>query len=245
MSLIGGREAGRRGIISDANHGIIVSGEVRGNVILHNGEPFPAPDLGIPWRDARDRIPSLLSWKSRLPATLHGRDAELGRLRTWAESGPALGLYLLHGPGGVGKTRLALAVAHLLAEDGGVAFVSLAQLRDPSLVLPTVARTLGTRVDGDRPLLPRLAAALGSDPFVLVLDNMEQVAAAATDLVQLLLACPAVRVLVTSRMPLRVSGTPRSNIFSISARGTSLLMGSAKSNVCTGQPNMDAIMPVP
>ena len=88
----------------------------------------------------------------------------------------------------------------------GVAFVPLAPIRDPALVLPAIAQALGVREGGDRPLAARLAAALRTATLLLVLDNLEQVLDAAPRLADLLAACPALTVLATSRAVLRVSG---------------------------------------
>ncbi len=116
-------------------------------------------------------------------------------------------LVTLTGPGGVGKTRLALAVAERLAGDfaDGVWFVPLAPIADPALVLPTVAQALGVREAGDAPLAERLAAVLRDERLLLVLDNVEQVVEAAPLVAGLLGACPGLKALVTSRVRLRVS----------------------------------------
>jgi len=117
-------------------------------------------------------------------------------------------LVTLTGPGGVGKTRLALAVAHDLAPvfaDGAV-FVDLSPVSDPALVLPAIALALGVREGGERPLKEALAAILEPRQLLLVLDNCEQVLAAAPAIADLLAACPALQVLATSRAPLRVRG---------------------------------------
>ncbi len=121
---------------------------------------------------------------------------------------PAVRLLTLTGPGGVGKTRLGVQVAEDLAQEfpNGVTFVSLAPLRDPDLVMPTIAQTLGLREEGKQPILERLKAHLHNQQALLLLDNFEQVAVAAVQLVELLTACPALKVLVTSRAALRVSG---------------------------------------
>jgi predicted ATPase len=125
-------------------------------------------------------------------------------------------LVTLTGPGGVGKTRLALAVAAAaVAADfaDGVAFVSLESLRDPALVLPTVAHALGLPDLGDRPLAERLVAHLRSRRMLLVLDTFEQVAAAAPLLADLVSACPGLTVLVTSRVVLHLSAEHTVQIF--------------------------------
>ena len=117
-------------------------------------------------------------------------------------------LVTLTGPGGVGKTRLAFQVAASVADafPDGVVFVSLAATAGPTLVQPAVARALGVLESGDRPLLQRLTGVLRSRPVLLVLDNLEHVVAAAPFVADLLAACPELKVLVTSRVTLRVSG---------------------------------------
>jgi non-specific serine/threonine protein kinase len=112
------------------------------------------------------------------------------------------------GPGGVGKTRLAVRVAEEVADTFAqrMAFVSLASLHDPDLVLPEIATALGVRQGMERPFVDRLSAFLADGPFLLLLDNLEQVPAAARHIAQLLVACPRLTVLATSRAPLHVSG---------------------------------------
>ncbi len=114
----------------------------------------------------------------------------------------------LVGPGGVGKTRLALHAAHTAQErfaDGAV-FVDLTPLRDPARVLPTMAQALGLLAQGSRPAPEVLAAHLRDRHLLLVLDNCEQVAEAAAEVAALRAACPGLRVLATSRVALHVRG---------------------------------------
>jgi predicted ATPase/DNA-binding CsgD family transcriptional regulator len=117
-------------------------------------------------------------------------------------------LVTLTGPGGVGKTRLALAVAAALIADSGerVAFVDLSSVFDPGLVGSTIVRTLGLREFSDRSALATLTAFFREREFVLVLDNFEQILAAAAFLAELLRACAGLKLLVTSRAVLHLSG---------------------------------------
>ena len=117
-------------------------------------------------------------------------------------------LLTLTGTGGVGKTRLALQVATALVEDfaDGVSSVPLAPISDPDLVIPTIAQALGIREGGARSLLDLLQAFLRHKHLLLLLDNFEQVLPAASQLIELLAACPSLKLLVTSRAVLHVQG---------------------------------------
>src|SRR4051812_14297335 len=117
-------------------------------------------------------------------------------------------LVSLSGPGGVGKTRLALRVAETIQKTfvDGMAFVPLAPIADPELVCSTIAQTLHLRERSDRSPAALLAEALQDSEFLLILDNFEQVVEAAPRLTELLVACPGLRILVTSRILLRLSG---------------------------------------
>ncbi|CAA9566453.1 MAG: hypothetical protein AVDCRST_MAG73-4175 [uncultured Thermomicrobiales bacterium] len=144
------------------------------------------------------------------PTSFFGREGDIAavaeRLR-----GDRVRLLTLTGPGGVGKTRLALRVAETSAADfaDGAAFVPLAALAGPDLVGAALARGLGVREGGDRATAERLGAALRDRHLLLVLDNFEHVVLAAPLVADLLAACPRLTVLVTSRVPLRLAGEHR------------------------------------
>src|SRR5207244_5033927 len=114
----------------------------------------------------------------------------------------------LTGPGGVGKTRLALDVLHTVAGDypDGAVFVDLAPLRDPRLVITAIGRAFGLDERDPVPVQDRLRAALRERRALLLADNFEHLTGAAADLVALLTGCPQWFALVTSRVPLRGRG---------------------------------------
>jgi predicted ATPase/class 3 adenylate cyclase/DNA-binding NarL/FixJ family response regulator len=136
-----------------------------------------------------------------------GREQLLQATRT-ALLRPSTRLVTLTGPGGAGKTRLALELAAQLLDSfvDGVRFVPLASVTDPEQVLPAIARVLDVREAADRPVIASLADALRQQQLLLVLDNFEHVIGAAAGIATLLSTAHSVKVLVTSRAPLRLYG---------------------------------------
>lgn len=139
------------------------------------------------------------------PTALLGREQEvaqaIGLLR---ERG--VRLLTVTGPGGVGKTRLAIEIAQDLRPGfaDGLAWIDLTVLRDPSLVPQTVAQALGLREQADLPFSQQVCAFLQDKQFLLLLDNFEHVLSAADFVAELLVVCPRLQVLVTSRAPLHL-----------------------------------------
>jgi predicted ATPase len=134
------------------------------------------------------------------PSPLIGRERELDEVAALLSEHR---LVTLTGPGGSGKTRLALQVAADLSEEfpHGVFWVPLQAVRDPALVVPTIAQTLGTA--------GALADHLADKRILLLLDNLEQVIEAASELSEILASTANIRLLVTSREPLRIAGEQR------------------------------------
>ncbi|HEX8680787.1 MAG TPA: tetratricopeptide repeat protein [Ardenticatenaceae bacterium] len=153
---------------------------------------------------------SLESLPTNLPVQrnpLVGRERELTQVTGLLQQ-EEVGLVTLTGPGGTGKTRLALQVAAELLDafPDGVYFVNLAPISDPALVVPTIAQTLGLRDEGDQPLLDRLHTYLQDKQLLLMLDNFEQVVEATEAVDALCQATPRLKLLVTSRVPLHLYG---------------------------------------
>jgi predicted ATPase len=132
------------------------------------------------------------------PTPFVGREKELAEVLALLGD-PKIRLLTLTGPGGSGKTRLAVQAAAEAVEDHehGVWWVGLQAVREPELVLPTIAATLGADLD--------LAAHIGDKRMLLVLDNLEQVVGVATELRDLLASCPRLSLVATSRELLRVA----------------------------------------
>ena len=158
--------------------------------------PSPAPVL-----------PGLAAGWLPTPATpLVDRRDELG-LVTGLLGDPAVRLVTVSGPGGIGKTRLALAAAQeLAAERDAVWFVDLESVTDPADVPGAIAAAVGVSVEGRAPALDQVADRLAGRRVLLLLDNVEQVLGAAPELARLLAHCPRTQLLVTSRSLLRLRG---------------------------------------
>ncbi|HZS95018.1 MAG TPA: helix-turn-helix domain-containing protein, partial [Chloroflexota bacterium] len=169
--------------------------------------------------DDREALRRTVSRRRRLPASREparrrlpaeptpfvGREREEGevrRLLRWGE----LRLLTLTGPGGVGKTRLALRVAGAMADEfaDGVAFVSLAAADGPERAIALIAQELDLKEQPSRPMIDTVADYLASREILLVLDNFEHVMAAASAVAELLARAPRLRILTTSREPLHL-----------------------------------------
>jgi predicted ATPase/class 3 adenylate cyclase len=167
--------------------------------LLTPGSPTEFPAL-----NTLDNHPNNLP---RQATALIGREKELKDVSALLRRTDA-NLVTLTGPGGTGKTRLSLqAAADMLDHfSGGVWFVELAALTDHSLVASTIAQALGVAEATGLPLIESLKEYLHGMQVLLVLDNFEQVAEAATQVGQLLAAVAGLKMLVTSRVPLRIRG---------------------------------------
>ncbi len=138
-----------------------------------------------------------------------GREQEAASLHQLLSRADAR-LITLTGPGGIGKTRLALQVASRISDQfpGGVCFVSLSGVGDPGLIVPTIAQAVGGREAGNPSPQEGLKGCLGEveQPMLLLLDNFEHLISAAPIVAQLLTTSPKLKVLVTSQAPLHVYG---------------------------------------
>lgn len=151
-----------------------------------------------------DRYPNNLPTQ---PTTFIGREAECAALQAQLLRDEVRVVTLI-APSGMGKTRLAIDTAtHLLIHfSEGVFFVDLAPISDPALVLPTIAHTLGLKDAPETTSLAQMQMYLRDRAVLLVLDNIEQVVTAAPELAELLAATKRLKLLVTSHVPLQITG---------------------------------------
>lgn len=142
-----------------------------------------------------------------MPTTLIGRDTERAAIVDLLAR-PEVRLVTLTGMGGIGKTHLAVVAARDLVESfrDGVVFVDLAPLNDAEMVLPQIARAMDSRAAPHQGALAAIASVIGQRSLLLVLDNLEQVLAAAPEIANLLAAAPRLTILATSREALRLRG---------------------------------------
>jgi len=220
-----GVEVNRASRISSAGHGgqVLLSGSTATQVAAELPTGLALRDLGAimlkDFEDAQDvaqlEVDGLASDFPPLRAerpgyvpqpltTFLGRDEVERAVRLLRSER----LVTLTGPGGTGKTRVSIEAARELqpAFRGGAWFVRLETIRDRSLVLPEIADRIGIAATPGRPVLDVVAGAIGDTPTLLVLDNLEQVVDAGPDLGRLLEMTPGLRILASSREPLRIGG---------------------------------------
>jgi predicted ATPase/class 3 adenylate cyclase len=172
--------------------------------VLAPGDPWRMPPKTFPPLKTLDNRPNNLPIE-RTP--LIGREKELAKIEAMLLRSE-VGLLTLTGPGGTGKTRLSLQVAAEVADHfkDGVFFINLSPIADHDLMISTVAQTLGLKEAGGVPLLDTLKSYLHDRQMLLVLDNFEQVVEAAPQISTLLSGSPQLKLMATSRVPLRVRG---------------------------------------
>ena len=213
---IGAAAHGGQILISDMTRGL-VAGSLSADLSLRDLGEHRLKDLDQPERLFQLAVsgltqefppPRTLEIPTNLPAQVTDFIGRKQEVQAVADLVRHSRLLTLTGPGGTGKTRLALQVASQLRSEfiGGVFFADLSPLTDPALIPTTIASALGVREQPDRPLLASLQAHLRDRRLLLVLDNFEQLQAGAPLVAQLLEAAPDLVVLVTSRERLHLRG---------------------------------------
>lgn len=208
-NLIGTSEAaGRLGVSARTVRRAIARGEIP--ALRRNGAYCIAPAALEQFRSQAGVMPHLSPIVPQPVDSFVGRQRELAMARSLLLD-EGVRLLTLTGPGGVGKTRLAIAIAERIADTfaDGVAFVDLAALTDAVHVAPAIAASLGISEAGDRPMETAIVAHLQLRHLLLVIDNAEHLLPVMPLLYRLLDQCPRLAVLVTSRSPLRLSGEHR------------------------------------
>ena len=172
------------------------------------------------------------------PTALLGREQEITQALDFLQA-RSVRLLTLTGPGGVGKTRLALEIAHTLHAGfaDGLAWIDLTSLRDPSLVPKTVAHVLGLREQADLAFPEHVRAFLQDKQFLLLLDNFEHLLEAADFVANLLVHCPRLHILVTSRTALHLRAEQQLDLTPLTQAAAVALFRERAQQL---QPNVDA-----
>ncbi len=175
------------------------------------------------------------------PTALLGRELEIAQALDLLQVRDVR-LLTVTGPGGVGKTRLALELAHTLRAGfaDGLAWIDLTALRDPSLVPQTIAQVLGLREQADHAFPEQVRAFLQDKQFLLLLDNFEHLLSAADFVATLLGHCPRLHILVTSRKPLHLRAEQQLLLTPLTPAAAVDLFRERAQRV---QPNLDATEP--
>ena len=165
--------------------------------------------LVVPDREALEgKGEAVVAIRASLPqpsTVLLGRGGELAEL---SELVRLCRVVTIAGPGGVGKTRLVTELGHRLLSEfpDGAAFIGFADVTEASGFLPALAAALDVKEADERSFIDGIVALLAGRSVLLVLDNLEQIVDAATDVAELVARCAELRVVITSRTPLRISG---------------------------------------
>jgi predicted ATPase/transcriptional regulator with XRE-family HTH domain len=180
-----------------------------------NSAPVESAEAA-PWRT------SSLSFRPNLPApltSLIGRDGDVAAVLGYLAN-PTIRIVTITGPPGIGKTRLGVEVAHQAIPmfPGGVFFITLEPLEDPGLIAPAIVQALGYSEMKDKSSSQSLIEGIGDQHVLLLLDNIEHLIQAVTTLAtDLLLVCPRLHILITSRESLRIPGEWIYPVLSLSA----------------------------
>jgi len=205
-------------LVSNAS-AMLLSGGLPPGVQLRNLGVFRLKDLSEPEPTAQvvaeglrpefPPLPSLDARPNNLPFQIASFVGRADELRDIQEQLGVRRLITIVGPGGIGKTRLALQAAAEAAErfGAGTWFVELSSVTDPALIAQAIAVVLNVREEPQRPLEETLADAIGAKPMIVVLDGVDRVVAGAATLAKKLLSrCPSLQILATGREPLHVTG---------------------------------------